>query len=339
MLKEALRKRDFSEDAIILAKAATIIQNDMINHQCLQFTESFPLSCQENSLPLSLKSLVSLILNDPNLKDQDKCESQACLTVSQVILFNMKKNCSDSTVKTRYTLHHEPPLPIYVGLNIHHMTRSKQFIQQLYQMSICVSNDRVLELEHWIASSVCERFEEDGVVIPACLRKGVFTVGALDNLDHNPSSTTAVDAIHGTGICLFQFPTEVYPGEDRPPLIISPSETSQHSLPDSYGLVPAVALTACAVHVPIQPVSTKESELLSSCLNEAQSKEKKWIEHALTLVEKDDLSSNDALVWAAFHAQQQPIIEDPPALCALLPLFYEKSATPAMIKHGLDIQR
>ena len=339
MLKEALRKRDFSEDAIILAKAAKIIRNDVFNHQCLQFTGNFPPSCQENSLPSSLKSLVSLILNGLNLKDQDKCESQACLTVSQVILFNMKKKCSDSTVKTRHTLHREPPLPIYVGLNIHHMTRSKKLIQQLYQMGICVSYDRVLELEDWIASSVCERFEEDGVVIPACLRKGVFTVGALDNLDHNPSSTTAVDAFHGTGISLFQFPTKVDPGEDRPPLIISPSETSQHSLPDSYGLVPAVALTACAVHVPIQPVSTEESEPLSSCLNDSQSKEKKWIEHALTLVEKDDLSSDDALVWAAFHALQQPIIEDPPALSALLPLFYEKSATPAMIKHGLDIQR
>jgi hypothetical protein len=26
-------------------------------------------------------------------------------------------------------------------------------------------------------------------------------------------------------------------------------------------------------------------------------------------------------------------------LCALLPLFYEKAATPAMIKHGMDVQR
>ena len=50
-------------------------------------------------------------------------------------------------------------------------------------MGICVSYDRVLELEDWIASSVCERFEEDGVVIPAYLRKEVFIVGALDNLD------------------------------------------------------------------------------------------------------------------------------------------------------------
>ena len=36
--------------------------------------------------------------------------------------------------------------------------------------------------------------------------------------------------------------------------------------------------------------------------HEAQSKEKKWIQNALTLVEKDDLTSDDALVWAAFHA-------------------------------------
>ena len=59
----------------------------------------------------------------------------------------------------------------------------------------------------------------------------------------------------------------------------------------------------------------------------------------MTLVEKDDLMSDDVLVWAAFHSLQQPITEDPPALCALLPLFYENTATPAMIKHGLDIQR
>ena len=197
----------------------------------------------------------------------------------------------------------------------------------------------MLELEDWIASSVCEQFEEDGVVTPACLRKGVFTIVALDNLDHNPSSTTAVDAFHGTGISLFQFPTKAFPGENRLPVTIPPLQTSQHSLPDIYGLIPAVALTAKAVHVPIQPMSIRDSEPPSSCLNDAQSKEKRWIKHALTLLESDGLTSEDILVWAAFYALQQPITEDPPALCALLPLFYEKSATPAIIKHGLDMQR
>ena len=256
MLKEALKKRDFSEDAVILAKAATIIRNDVFNHQCFQFTGSFPPHCQENSLPSSLKSLVSLTFNGPNLKDQDKCESQACLTVSQSILYNMKKKPSDSAVKTRHSLGHEPPLPIYIGLSIHHMTRSKKLIQRLYQMGICISYDRVLELENWICISVCERFEEDGIVTPACLRKGLFTVGALDNLDHNPSSTTAVDAFHGTGISLFQFLTKTHPGEDRPPITIPPLGATQHSLPDNYALVPAVALTATAIHVPMKPTNS-----------------------------------------------------------------------------------
>lgn len=30
---------------------------------------------------------------------------------------------------------------------------------------------------------------------------------------------------------------------------------------------------------------------------------------------------------------------DPPAVCSLLPLFYEKAATPAMVKHGLHVQQ
>ena len=74
MLRESLKKRDFSDDIAVLAKAATIVRNDIFDHDHFTFTGSFPPKCQENSLPLSLKSLVSLILNGPNLKDQDRCE-------------------------------------------------------------------------------------------------------------------------------------------------------------------------------------------------------------------------------------------------------------------------
>ena len=64
-----------------------------------------------------------------------------------------------------------------------------------------------------------------------------------------------------------------------------------------------------------------------------------WVEHALTRLEKEKLTTNDAIAWAAYYAALQPPIEDLPALRALLPLFYEKAATPAMIKHGMDVQR
>ncbi len=38
------------------------------------------------------------------------------------------------------------------------------------------------------------------------------------------------------------------------------------------------------------------------------------------------------------HIMQLPM-EDPPAVCALLPVFYETAATPSMIKHGMDVQK
>ena len=77
----------------------------------------------------------------------------------------------------------------------------------LNNLGLSISYNRVLELENMLATAVCKQFEDEGVVCPAKLRKGLFVVGALDNLDYNPSSTTAQDSFHGTGISVFQFPT------------------------------------------------------------------------------------------------------------------------------------
>ena len=88
MLKDALRKRDFDEDAVTLAKAAKIIRNDILNHDSFKFTGSFPTGCQEKSIPSNLKYLVAMITKGPNLKDQEKCDSQACLTIGQAIMYN-----------------------------------------------------------------------------------------------------------------------------------------------------------------------------------------------------------------------------------------------------------
>ena len=35
------------------------------------------------------------------------------------------------------------------------------------------------------------------------MHRGLFTVGALENLDHNPSSTASQSSFHGTGISMF----------------------------------------------------------------------------------------------------------------------------------------
>ena len=49
--------------------------------------------------------------------------------------------------------------------------------------------------------------EDNRVVCPSNLRNNLFTVGALDNTDHNLTSTTAQGSFHGTAISVFQFPT------------------------------------------------------------------------------------------------------------------------------------
>ncbi len=336
ILREAMKKRDFSEDAITLAKAATIIRTDIFNHSSFKFTGSFPPHCQENSLPSSLKLLTSLIFNGPNLKDQDQCESQECLTVGQAIVYNTKKRGSAScTAKTRHSPDHEPPLPIYIGLNLHQVTRSKKLIQQLHHMGICISYDRVLEVEDEIATAVSattspsrtkqHNLPNSYAVVPAvALKTSSVDVPVL------PTNTTSMQSlptcleedvsVHATNMQLLQTCIEE-------PLQTCLEEVLQTSLEET--------LHCLEEDVPL--LSTPMA--LQTCLDEAKSKEQKWIEHALAVFEKGEITSEDALAWAAYHASQQPLTEDPPALCALLPLFYEKAATPAMIKHGMDVVR
>ena len=42
--------------------------------------------------------------------------------------------------------------------------------------------------------------------MPSQSDDGLFTTAVIDNIDHNPSSTTATDALHGKGISLSQHP-------------------------------------------------------------------------------------------------------------------------------------
>ena len=61
-----------------------------------------------------------------------------------------------------------------------------------------------------------------------------------------------------------------------------------------------------------------------TCLNKARDEEIAWIEHALLLVDKENITSQDAIAWAAYHASQPrqlPLDDDLPCICALLPLF------------------
>ncbi len=147
ILKEAFQQK-VESDALILSKAVKIIRNDIFNYQCgFKFSGSLPSRCQQDSLPENLKYLVSMLLNGPNITDQDPVECQSALTIAQMILFNCKKRPSGTT-NNRHNLKFEPPLSLYLGMKIHTQTRSKKLVMEMNDLGLCVSYARILEIEN-----------------------------------------------------------------------------------------------------------------------------------------------------------------------------------------------
>ena len=242
-------ERDFDNEAMTLLKATRIIRRDMLDTKS-KFNGTFNNSCQQQSVPESLKTLIGMILGGPDINTQssDMTEAQTSVSISQLMLFNATKRHRDSGTTGASYYHsrdREPPLPIYLGLMTHAEMRKRTLVDKLSNLGLSISYDRVLELSTDMGNSVCARFEAEGVVCPPKLLKGVFTTAAVDNIYHNPSSVTAQGAFHGTGISLFQHPTSDSPGEEREVVSID----NQHSktkrlarLPDSYTAVRPIIL-------------------------------------------------------------------------------------------------
>ena len=224
-------KRDFDNEAMTLLKATRIIRGDMSDTKS-KLNGTFNNSCQQESVPESLKTLIGMILGGPDIKTQssDMTEAQTSLSISQLMLFNATKRRRDSGTTGASYYHSSDcklPLPIYLGLMTHAETRKRTLVDKLYNLGLSMSYDRVLELSTDMGNSAYARFESEGVVFLPKLLKAVFTTAAVDNIDHNPSSVTAQGAFHGTGISLFQHPTSDTLGEEREVVSIDnqPSKT------------------------------------------------------------------------------------------------------------------
>ena len=140
-------------------------------------------------------------------------------------------------------------------MSLHARTRSKKIVNQLYKLGLSVSYHRVDEIMNNLATSVCDHFKSVGVVCPLSLQRSLFTVGAIDNIDHNPSSTTAQGSFHGTGISLFQFPkqdSEVNHQQavQRVSLCSTRTASRDITLPDAYSSAPSVSIKTSEVNVP-----------------------------------------------------------------------------------------
>ncbi len=154
-----------------------------------------------------------MILRGPNIEHQseiDTISTSAAPSISQLLMFNHVKIVRGSTPpnSTYHRHERETPLPIFIALKMHAVMRSRNLIDTLFNLGLCVSYDRVLQLTTDIGNGVRERFNSDGVVCPPKMRSAVFTSAVVYNIDYNPTSATAKDALHGTGISLIQHLTD-----------------------------------------------------------------------------------------------------------------------------------
>ena len=185
-------------DAMYLAKASEIVRRDMFAEQ-KKFSGYF----DRDSVPRSLVELVSMIEHGPDIKSQiENGLAKPDFAIAQLLYFNSHKKATNIISEhKRHSSDREPQSAVYVGLLLYAKTRKLQLIDALFQH--CISYDRVLEISTQLGESVPSQFMEDGVVCPAILQRGLFTTSAVDNIDHNPSATTATSSFHDTGISLF----------------------------------------------------------------------------------------------------------------------------------------
>ena len=163
--------------------------------------------------------------------------------ISQLLIFNAVK-ChrdpnSDATA-ARHDPHREPPVPVYVGLLVHAVTRKKTLVDKLYRLGLSISYDRVMQISADLGNGVIAQYEEEGVVCPSKLKKSLFTTGSVDNIDHNTSSHTAKDSFHGTAISLTKHPTNDLEGIGRNRVLINddiPKRKTVSNLPDAYTVI------------------------------------------------------------------------------------------------------
>jgi len=156
------------------------------------FNKSFTASA---SVPAVLIHFVRMLLEGPNIESVgssgEPAGNNAELSISQLIRYNSinKHKRKENVQSLRHSVERETPLPLYVGLMIHAVTKKKKIIDKLYRLGLSVSYNRVQEILATVTNVLCTKYKEDGVHPPK-LCPNVFVTSAIDNIDHNQSSSS-----------------------------------------------------------------------------------------------------------------------------------------------------
>ena len=335
-----VKARDEKSDAVVLMRAANIVRKVIFQKQ-YKFTGSLTDEHYDDK-PAALTALAQMILGGTNIQTQTENNhvvKTAALSISDLLTFNAVK-CSrreSNSTHTRHSIERETRLPLHIGLLLHNKTRKRDLIDIFFDKGLSVSYDRILQLETDVANSAITSFEQSGVVCPTVLRKDLFTTGNLDNIDHNPSSTSSKTSFHGTAISLTQHVTNEFSGGElhNAPIIDNNSVRSITIKPilESYSTVPPATFPN---DIPM-PNTTEGRAIPDESIRDYDDQQQSWAKVVNELLKKPELGAHDNISWSAHFATLQDSCQRPPAISGLMPLFRDNAHSLAMAKHGMDV--
>lgn len=320
-------KNEYNTKADILEAAMNILRETYIDKPQDVFSGSLNKSfCPENTVSSTLVTFIS------GLTGSDSADSKTAENIAQLIQFNSVKNRKPQASYARHNVNREQPLPVYIALLVHSLTGKRSLIDELFEMGLCVSYSRVLDIERALASKVCEIYMKDDCVCPPHLTFGVFTTAAVDNIDHNPRSNSANYSFHGTGISLIQHYDQPNNDDHRQVIHLGKSDfsnKSKPSLPKSYYEI--TSLPTIDGQVPLSSVNW-DFTLLSKKPLECV---KNWLESCNQLFSED--SDKEIISWSAYNSRLCADISNYKSTSVMLPLIKDNINSQTVVRHTMDI--
>ena len=251
--------------------------------------------------------------------------------MAQLLQYNCYARYREGAKTFRHSKERETPFPVFMGMSMYAKTRKKVLIDLLHDNGLSIPYDRVLEVSAQLGDAAVGKYTEEGVVCPSILRKQIFTTAAMDNIDHNPTATTATTSFHGTSISLFQYPMEGDEGEKREPFHIRDRSVKKvPELPETFTNIRPAAFTSKNLLPPKMehPTSIKTDQ---ACLKLAD--EVEWLDKVSVT---DQLDADLRITWPAHYASKQRGLAFDESIASLLPLLRESAHSVATIRHVMD---
>ena len=102
----------------------------------------------------------------------------------------------------RHKIFQETPLTVSIALYIYSKTRKKGMVNKFSSPGLCVSFNRIDKIQSAITQNVCQLYHLKETVCSDSLVGNLFTTAAIDNIDHNETSSTSSSHFPETSISI-----------------------------------------------------------------------------------------------------------------------------------------